>query len=340
MNPETDAARELTLDLAIATGGVPILHSPAGQALGQVGPWLAARRNGIRRELHKHGFLMIRGLPVRAAADVAIVRAALTESPAMNGERTAQRTHFGADVYSANDLPPGHRIGFHNENSYALEFPAIIIFSCLEAPSSGGCTAVVDCRRVLADVAAEFSDSLRSLGWRLTRHYHPHVGQAIKSAFESDDPSKIAEHCEANLIGHQWLSGGVLRTVQRRAAVVRHPTTNEETLFSHMSFWSRWSLPEEVRQVLVNSYGDDRLPFDTAFGDGTPITKSEMDVLNQAYERHACREPWRVGDVLIVDNLLAAHARDPFRGKRRVVVTMAELLQVGECTPSVAAAAA
>jgi len=34
--------------------------------------------------------------------------------------------------------------------------------------------------------------------------------------------------------------------------------------------------------------------------------------------------PWLTGDVLMLDNMLTAHARDPFEGPRKVVVAMAQ----------------
>ena len=42
--------------------------------------------------------------------------------------------------------------------------------------------------------------------------------------------------------------------------------------------------------------------------------------------RHAAiRFPWRKGDILLVDNFLVSHGRDPFKGPRRILVSMAEL---------------
>jgi alpha-ketoglutarate-dependent taurine dioxygenase len=40
--------------------------------------------------------------------------------------------------------------------------------------------------------------------------------------------------------------------------------------------------------------------------------------------------PWRTGDVLMLDNMLTAHARDPFEGPRKVVVAMAQSYREGQ----------
>lgn len=40
----------------------------------------------------------------------------------------------------------------HNENSYTLTFPGLLMFACLVAPAEGGATPVADCRRVLAEL--------------------------------------------------------------------------------------------------------------------------------------------------------------------------------------------
>jgi hypothetical protein len=49
-----------------------------------------------------------------------------------------------------------------------------------------------------------------------------------------------------------------------------------------------------------------------------------MDHLRAAYRRETVSFPWQKGDLLMLDNMLVAHARDPFSGPRRVLVGMAE----------------
>ena len=44
----------------------------------------------------------------------------------------------------------------------------------------------------------------------------------------------------------------------------------------------------------------------------------------QVYSDLSIVFPWREGDVLMLDNMLTAHGRKPFVGKRKVVVGIAE----------------
>jgi hypothetical protein len=80
----------------------------------------------------------------------------------------------------------------------------------------------------------------------------------------------------------------------------------------------------ELREYLVDVYGADRLPFNTAFGNGDPIGPDVVQVINETYEAHTVREPWQAGDLLVVDNIRTAHGREPFEGPREVVVALAE----------------
>jgi hypothetical protein len=43
------------------------------------------------------------------------------------------------------------------------------------------------------------------------------------------------------------------------------------------------------------------------------------------YEACAVRFDWQKGDVILLDNMLVAHARDPFEGPRKIVVAMGDM---------------
>jgi hypothetical protein len=82
-------------------------------------------------------------------------------------------------------------------------------------------------------------------------------------------------------------------------------------------------------------YGEEALPFNTRFGNGDPIGEEVVELLNKVYEAHTVREPWQPGDLMLVDNIRAAHSREPFEGPREVVVAMADPVQLLECSPTV-----
>jgi hypothetical protein len=49
-----------------------------------------------------------------------------------------------------------------------------------------------------------------------------------------------------------------------------------------------------------------------------------LEELREAYRQETVTFPWRKGDVLLLDNMLAAHGRAPYVGARQVLVGMAE----------------
>ena len=60
-------------------------------------------------------------------------------------------------------------------------------------------------------------------------------------------------------------------------------------------------------------------------GDGSLIPDAVLDHIGEVYEKICVRIPWQAGDVIMLDNMLAAHARDPYEGPRQIVVAMGRI---------------
>jgi hypothetical protein len=79
-----------------------------------------------------------------------------------------------------------------------------------------------------------------------------------------------------------------------------------------------------VRDVFLTAFHEKDLPTNTYYGDGSPIEAAVLDVLRDIYRAEAVSFPWQEGDILMLDNMLAAHGRSPYSGPRKILVAMTE----------------
>ncbi|SCF07766.1 Taurine dioxygenase, alpha-ketoglutarate-dependent [Micromonospora haikouensis] len=284
--------------------------------------YAAAHSGELRARLHQAGAILFRGFGVTldSFGDVAT---ALAGPRRPYTERSTPRTELAERVYTATDHPSDQHIPLHNENSYQSTFPRLLVFGCLTAPATGGATPLADVRRVLRRIPPAVRRPFVDLGVTYLRTFGGGLGLDWPEAFGTRDRAEVERYCRDHDIEVRWRPGGVLRTRQTRPAVAVHPVTGEQVWFNHATFFHPHTLPPELRVALVSQVGADYLPHDVHYGDGRPIDPGTRDVLAAAYAAEEVSVPWQVGDVLLVDNLLAAHGRQPFTGPRRVVVGMA-----------------
>jgi hypothetical protein len=336
MTPDQPGEGDFGLDSVAAPGSVTLVAAPPRMDIVESRAWLDAHRAGIRQLLDRDGAVSVTGLPIRNSEDFAVIRDVLVTERVQYREKATPRSSYGNDVFSSTDLPPTHAISPHNENSYTLTFPGVLLFCCLTAPAAGGATPIADCRKVLATLPAPLAERFRQSGWLLSRSYYDHLSLDWPVVFGTTSADEVTRYCANHMIGCDWGADGRLRTHQLRSATIRHPRTKEEVWFNHVAFWSEWSLDAEIREVMVEEFGADGLPFNTAFGDGEPLSADDVATINAAYHEVMVRRPWEPGDLLIVDNVLAAHARDPFQGDRKVLVAMGDPIRLEDCAPTVA----
>ncbi|MEU6403458.1 TauD/TfdA family dioxygenase [Streptomyces sp. NPDC046985] len=320
------------LEVELRPDGPPVLRmeSPVDAA-----GWAAEYGEALRAQVTEHGALLVRGLRLREPDQVRAVFTGLAGELIPEREAFAPRKPYGAGLYSSTAWPDNQPMCMHHELSYALRVPGLMLFACLTAPAEGGATAVADAEQVLNALPEELVERFEREGWQLTRSYNDEIGASLSEAFGTEDRETVENYCRAHAIDFFWQPDGALRTVQRRPAVVRHPVTGRRCWFNQIAFLNEWTLAEEVREYLVDEYGQDGLPFNTRYGDGSPIGEDVVRLLNATYEQHTRREPWQSGDLLLVDNIRTAHSREPFSGAREVLVSMAQprLLAEARTTP-------
>ena len=110
----------------------------------------------------------------------------------------------------------------------------------------------------------------------------------------------------------------------------------EGELFNRMALeaalWTRRKLTRSNLQWLKKLPQGPTLVDDAfAICHGTPIDEATTRAIGEIYERCAVRPPWQSGDLVLLDNMLVAHGRDPFSGPRKIVVAMGEMTTQSAC---------
>jgi len=172
---------------------------------------------------------------------------------------------------------------------------------------------------------AAVRDPFEAKGVRYIRLLGPHKGSGYswQDAFGSDDPAELERRCRETGARWDWREDGFVEIVENRPALARHPATGEAVWFNQAAGFHPAALDPATHAELMRVHGDEsRFRLNVRFGDGAPIPADTIRKVAAIVEREAVPHAWRAGDVLMLDNLLTAHGRAPFRGERRIAVAM------------------
>ncbi|WP_437675107.1 amino acid adenylation domain-containing protein [Sorangium sp. So ce131] len=312
----------------LGEGPLPLVIQPAMDDV-DLAAWARAERGFIEEQLHRHGAVLFRGFSLRSVASFEEVAQAVTGE--LFGEYgDLPREKAGRHVYGSTPYPADRAILFHNESSHLPRWPLKQWFFCVQASPEGGATPIVDCRRLHEALSPEVRERFRRSGLLYVRNFTPGFDVAWQDFFHTTDPAVVEERCRSGGMRCEWREGGRLRISQRGPAVIQHPRTGAWVFFNQVQLHHPAYLEAPVRESLLAMLGEDWLPRNVLYGDGAPIDAATTRALGEAYERCAVRFPWREGDLLLLDNMLVAHARDPFSGPRKIVVAMGEMVAQDE----------
>lgn len=304
--------------------GVLLLDGASVAADGKQLPDLVAeRKDEIRAGLLDHGAVLVRGFASVTEQDFSRAAARLLDT-VVRGNGEHEPANDRGDVQTPVAYDAGRRLLWHNENSFNQRWPLVLMF-CAQIPAaSGGQTPLVDSREVLKRLDPDLVSEFRERGVAYRRRYEAGVGLSWQKVFGTDSRSGVEAICAEQGLEFRWGAGDVLHTTAVRPAVIEHPATGDLSWFNQAQHWHPRCLDEDIREAVLEIYGPDDLPRDCRYGDGTPIEDGVMDQILDAYQALERQFDWASGDVLIVDNILSAHGRNPYTGKRRLLVAMGE----------------
>jgi alpha-ketoglutarate-dependent taurine dioxygenase len=314
---------ELVTAGTIGASALPLVIRPVIDSF-DLSAWAAVRLPYLESLLLKYGAILFRGFGISGIEAFQHFVDVVSGAPLAYHERSSPRSEVGDRIYTSTDYPAERSIFPHNEHSYAIEFPRKLFFYCETAATRGGETPIGDTRRVLARIDAGVRRKFEEKGWMYVRNFGGKLGLSWQAAFQTSDRKAVEEYCAKAQIEWEWKNGDRLRTQQVRPSVISHPVSGEAAWFNHATFFHVTTLEPDIRDELLKSYAIEDLPNHTYYGDGSPIEPDTLQHLRDAYVREMVSVPWEQSDILLIDNILTAHARNSFEEPRRILFAMAE----------------
>ncbi|GMG13552.1 hypothetical protein AFCA_012726 [Aspergillus flavus] len=317
LSPTGDSKKSLTLDSIIST--IKTLQS---------------RDQTFTKYLARHGTLLFRDLPIHNADDFSKFAHAFGYKPHEIIGIVVDRPLLAPNVAPANEAPKDVQIYNHNESPQVPHAPEYIFFYNQRAPAKGGETPISSSlelfRRAQAEIP-EFIDELAEKGilskvaYNIEKQYEG--GSTLRQAFgkeiqDGDSEETKRRKIEAQIARYgrgkhttwEWTETGIVLT--HRLPVIRtQPGTNLPTLFTGLaSYYKRLQANDERKNVTHQLYGD-----------GTPIPEKYLAHLAKITDEIRVLHRWQEGDVLVFDNVIAQHGREPWEGEQTDRVVLASL---------------
>jgi len=307
--------------------GFPLVVEAAVTGL-HVADWGRNERERLLAELQEHGAVLLRGFGIHSMSQFETLTRAITPELLDYCERAAPRFEVGKNIYTSTEFPADQAIPLHHEMSYSHNWPMKLWFYCHQPAAQGGATPIACDRLVFKRLNPKIKETFLRKGVMYVRNYGDGLDLTWQDAFQTTDKAVVESYCRKSHAEFEWREGNRLRTRQVRQVVVTHPGTGETVWFNHAHMFHVSNLEATVRESLLREFTEEYLPRNAYYGDGSKIESSILGEIRETYRQNAITFTWEKGDVLLLDNILASHGRDPFVGPRKVLVAMSELYSV------------
>lgn len=289
----------------------------------QLTSWSAQNANWIDEQFYTHGALLFRGFKVEDNQFYGFANSFANELMDYS-EPSTPRTKLSDKIYTSTEYPKEQFIPMHNEHSYSNHWPSKIWFHCVKPSAIGGATPIADSMLIYEKIDPSIREEFSRKQVMYVRNFSNAMDLPWQAVFQTENKSDVEQYCRANKIDFEWKADGGLRTKQVCQAVLLHPRTKQMVWFNQAHLFHISNLEPAVQAYLLETFGEENLPRNTYFGDGTPIPIAYLEEIRRVYKTFQLSFPWQQSDVLMLDNMCYAHGRDPFEGERKILVAMSD----------------
>ncbi|GAA5967726.1 hypothetical protein JCM3765_000011 [Sporobolomyces pararoseus] len=244
------------------------------------------------------------------------------------------------NVATASEGPSTHHVRMHNEFGWSSHYPAFLFFFCRSAAESGGETPINSGAEMFARLQKEvpqFVEDLAKKGISYVYQYQQeanpgsNLGNSIARAYPAanllptDDEEtkrrKIEEQVKRHSDEWKWGEDGSLSVTHQLSSIRRHPYSKIPVYFGNLSSMYHKAKEQDALEYPFKGK-DGAFHHVPTYGDGTEIPRKYLEKTLELIEELRVLIPWKKGDVLLLDNHLTQHAREPWVGERRVLASL------------------
>ena len=326
---------------------VEVRPEAANIALDELRDWITGNTTWREEQLHRAGAVLFRGFSaIRTAEDFSAIAQLMAPEMLDYAGGTTPRSAVTGKIVTSTDAPRHVVIGLHQEMSYLAPSPAFpdptpdkVMFFCETAPGGGGQTPIADMRAVYRRLPRELIERFESRGGLVLHRKLPtekKYGFEVtwSTAFGTSDRGEMEKIAQKNGWRMKWAEDGGLEITHGPSPVtLKHRVTGEKIWFNqahllHKSVapsTSDWlgSSPAEIAEArALEPLIQDRFYYHSTHADGSEISLEDIDTIRRAVAAEMVMFDWQRGDVLLIDNKLVAHGRQPYEPPRKIFAAL------------------